>query len=160
MARDGRKRAAKRVESKRRENEKKCKYSWHANIIYSILFTQNYFKPILKGKGVIETDFQERGVHDYRKDACLTMNDFEKVILHCIIFYNSNRILERFPFTEDMLEAEVKPIPCHVWKWACDNLGANFMDVTGEKLIQVLLPRTIGKFRRYGLAVNGISWKN
>lgn len=121
---------------------------------------QNYLKPILKGKGVIETDFQERGVHDYRKDACLTMNDFEKVILHCIIFYNSNRILERFPFTEDMLEAEVKPIPCHVWKWACDNLGANFMDVTGEKLIQVLLPRTIGKFSRYGLAVNGMHYHN
>lgn len=121
---------------------------------------QNYFKPILKGKGVIETDFQERGVHDYRKDACLTMNDFEKVILHCIIFYNSSRILERFPFTEDMLEAEVKPIPCHVWKWACDNLGANFMDVTGEKLIQVLLPRTIGKFSRYGLAVNGMHYHN
>lgn len=96
----------------------------------------------------------------YRQDACLTMNDFEKVILHCIIFYNSNRVLERFPFTEDMLEAEVKPIPCQVWKWACDNLGANFMDVTGEKLIQVLLPRTIGKFSRYGLAVNGMHYHN
>ena len=121
---------------------------------------QSEYKKYLKGKGVIETDFQERGVHDYRKDACLTMNDFEKVILHCIIFYNSSRILERFPFTEDMLEAEVKPIPCHVWKWACDNLGANFMDVTGEKLIQVLLPRTIGNFSRYGLAVIGMHYHN
>jgi len=91
---------------------------------------QNYFKPILKGKGVIEVDFQERGSHDYRKDACLTMEQFEKVILNCIIFYNSNRVLERFPFTEDMLEAEVKPIPCHVWKWACEQLGAN---LTGQK---------------------------
>ena len=121
---------------------------------------QNYFKPILKGKGVIETDFQERGVHDYRKDACLTMNDFEKVILHCIIFYNSSRVLDRFPYTEEMLKDEVKPIPCYVWKWACDNLGANFMDVTGERLIQVLLPRTIGKFSRYGLSANGMHYHN
>ena len=34
------------------------------------------------------------------------------------------------------------------------------MDVTGEKLIQVLLPRTIGKFSRYGLAVNGMHYHN
>ena len=121
---------------------------------------QNYFKPILKGKGVIEMDFQERGVRDYRKDACLTMDDFEKVILNCIIFYNSNRVLEKFPFTEEMLEAEVKPIPCHIWKWACEQSGANLMAVNRDKLIKVLLPRTRGKFGRYGLAVNGLHYHN
>ena len=36
---------------------------------------QNLFKPHLKGKGVIEPNFQEQGSHDYRKDACLTMAD-------------------------------------------------------------------------------------
>lgn len=55
---------------------------------------QNTYKPHLKGKGVIEPDYQERGSHDYRKDACLTMADFEKVILRCIIYYNSQRIIE------------------------------------------------------------------
>ncbi len=43
---------------------------------------QNLFKPFLKGKGVIEEDYQERGAHDYRKDACLTIEAFEKIILH------------------------------------------------------------------------------
>lgn len=32
---------------------------------------QGYFKPYLKGKGLIEPDFQERGAHDYRKDYTL-----------------------------------------------------------------------------------------
>ena len=35
---------------------------------------QDSFKPYLKGKGVIDPDFQERGAHDYRKDACLTLS--------------------------------------------------------------------------------------
>ena len=39
---------------------------------------QETYKKYLKGKGVIEPDFQERGAHDYRKDACLTIRDFEK----------------------------------------------------------------------------------
>ena len=61
---------------------------------------QGYFKPYLKGKGVIEPDFQERGRHDYRKDASLTLEQFEKVILYCILFYNTKRILDNFPFTD------------------------------------------------------------
>ena len=39
---------------------------------------QSYFKPYLKGKGVIEPDYQQRGAHDYRLDACLTMEDLKK----------------------------------------------------------------------------------
>ena len=35
---------------------------------------QNAYKKHLKGKGVIEPDSQERGAHDYRKDACLTLS--------------------------------------------------------------------------------------
>jgi hypothetical protein len=45
----------------------------------------------LKGKGLIELDNQKRGAYNYRIDACLTMADFEKIILHCIIYYNSGR---------------------------------------------------------------------
>ena len=50
---------------------------------------QSAFKPHLKGKGVIEPDYQERGAHDYRKDACLTMEQFEKVVLNCILYANT-----------------------------------------------------------------------
>ena len=50
---------------------------------------QNYYKPYLKGKGVIEPDYQQRGAHDYRMDACLTLDEFKKVLLRCIVHYNS-----------------------------------------------------------------------
>lgn len=45
---------------------------------------QSYYKKHLKGKGVINPDFMTRGSHDYRKDACLTIREFEKIILQCI----------------------------------------------------------------------------
>ena len=50
---------------------------------------QSTYKPYLKGKGAIEPDFQERGSHDYRKDACLTLEQFEKILLYCILHYNT-----------------------------------------------------------------------
>ena len=70
---------------------------------------QSEYKKHLKGRGVIEPDYRERGAHDYRKDACLTMRDFETVILRCILYYNSQRILENFPYTEEMLQEGVQP---------------------------------------------------
>lgn len=121
---------------------------------------QGYFKPYLKGKGLIEPDFQERGAHDYRKDACLTMNDFEKILLHCIIYYNSQRILENFPYTEEMLKAEIKPYASCIWKWGMKSVGNQLINISMEELIFTLLPRTEGKFTRFGLKVNRMRYHN
>ena len=119
---------------------------------------QANYKKHLKGKGVIEPDYQERGAHDYRKDACLTMTDFEKIILHCIIYYNSQRTLEKFPYTEFMIAANIKPYASCIWNWGKSQIGANLIEVSAEELILTLLPRTTGKFSRFGLKVNKIRY--
>ena len=115
---------------------------------------QSLYKPHLKGKGIIEPDFQERGGHDYRKDACLTMDEFERVLIHCIIYYNSKRVLEGFPYTKDMVEANVQPYAASIWNWSSTQPGSNLIEVSPEQLRLTLLPRTTGKFSRKGLIVN------
>ena len=115
---------------------------------------QDSYKPYLRGRGVIESDYQERGAHDYRKDACLTLETFEKIILHCIIFYNTKRVIENFSYTEDMLSANVKPYANSIWNWNKNQQGANLIDIDSKTLMLTLLPRTEGKFTRFGLKVN------
>lgn len=119
---------------------------------------QEMYKKHLKGKGVIEPDYQERGVHDYRKDACLTMMDFEKIILHCMIYYNSKRIIENFPYTEAMIADKVKPYASCIWEWGKSLIGANLIGVDSRGLMLTLLPRTTGKFGRTGLKVNKLRY--
>ena len=119
---------------------------------------QGMYKKHLKGRGVIEPDYQERGTHDYRKDACLTITDFEKIILHCMIYYNSQRIIENFPYTEAMIDAQVKPYASCIWKWGKSQIGANLIDVDSRELILTLLPRTTGRFGRTGLKVNKLRY--
>ena len=119
---------------------------------------QDTYKKHLKGKGVIEPDYQERGAHDYRKDACLTMRDFEKIILYSIIYYNSQRIIENFPYTEEMIADDVKPYSSSIWNWGISQMGANLITVTQKELALTLLPRTTGKFSRYGLTVNKLRY--
>ena len=121
---------------------------------------QNLYKKNLKGKGVIEPDFQERGAHDYRKDACITMQNFEKIMLRCIIYYNTANILEDYPFTEDMLEKNIKPYSNTLWDYGCSLSGANLISASKEKLTLCLLPRTLGTYSRNGLSVNKMHYKN
>lgn len=121
---------------------------------------QSLYKKNLKGKGVIEPDFQERGAHDYRKDACITMQNFEKIILRCIIYYNTANILEDYPFTEDMLEKDIKPYSNALWNYGCSLSGANLISTSKEHLTLCLLPRTLGTYSRNGLAVNKMHYKN
>lgn len=119
---------------------------------------QATFKPYLKGKGVIEPDYQERGAHDYRKDACLTLEMFESVLIHCIIYYNSKRIIENFPYTKEMLSANVPPHSSDIWNWGMSQPGANLIAVSREQLLLTLMPRTTGTFTRYGLKVNQLRY--
>lgn len=119
---------------------------------------QNLYKPYLKGKGVIEPDFQQRGKHDYRKDACLTLRDFETIILRCIIYYNSQRVLEAFPYTETMLVKKIKPYACDIWNWGRQQEGVTLIPINHTQLMLTLLPRTKGIFSRKGLTVNNLHY--
>lgn len=121
---------------------------------------QDLFRPYLKGRGLIEPDFQERGAHDYRKDACLTLEQFEKVLIRCIIYYNSQRIIENFPYTADMLESKVAPYANDIFSYGMNLEGVNLVKVDKRQLMLTLLPRTTGKFTRSGLIVNRVRYKN
>lgn len=120
---------------------------------------QDLYKPYLKGRGYVEKDANERGVSDYRLDACLTLRDFERIMLHCIVYLNSKRVID-FPFTDEMIADGVKPYANEIFAWGCRQMGANLIDVEPRRLIQILLPRTTGRFKRNGLNVNGMRYKN
>lgn len=121
---------------------------------------QNLYKEALKGKGVIMPDFQERGSHDYRKDAVLTLQEFERIIVRCIIYYNCERVLQNHPYTSDMLENNVKPYANEIWNYKKKESGANLISVNKRDLTLTLLPHITGRFTRYGLKVNKLRYYN
>lgn len=121
---------------------------------------QNYYKPYFKGKGIIEPDYQERGAHDYRKDASLTLRQFEQIIIRCILFYNSKRIIEKFPYTQDMLKKEIRPYSNEIWTYGLTMPGVNLIEITKEEIELTMLPRTTGKFTRFGLKANKLRYHN
>jgi len=120
---------------------------------------QDSYKQVLKGKGVIMPDFAKRGSHDYRFDTVLTLEDFKKIVVRSIVFYNSQRIVEKYPYTKEMLDDKVKPFASDIWNWMVANNKSNLIQVSKDTLIITLLPRTKAKFTRYGLVVNKLRYE-
>ena len=80
------------------------------------------------------------------------MDEFERIIVKCIIFYNTQRIIENYPFTEEMIG--VKPYASEIWNYKLQSEHKNLIPIDRDNLVMTLFPRTTGKFTRYGLKVN------
>ena len=101
---------------------------------------QERYKPLLRGKGVIEPDAQERWAVDYRSQAVLTLEDFIQVLIHCTVYLNSGRTLSS-GYT-----------PAQLWQSSAPQL----LDVDANSLYLMSLPRAAAKLTRKGVRVNGI----
>lgn len=96
---------------------------------------QGRYKPLLRGKGVIKEDAQERWAVDYRAQASLTLDEFTSVVIHSILFLNSGRLLSN------------GLTPAQQWLKAEDEL----LQVDEHELSCMGLPRTTAQMRRKGI---------
>ena len=113
------------------------------------------FKSHLLYKGVINPDFQERGVRDYRKDARLTLEDFEKILLRCIVSFNTTRIV-KLSYVADI---DIKPFACDIFNKGIDTYPDSFIKVDSDYLNLILLPRVFGTYEKGGIKVFKLHYK-
>ena len=101
---------------------------------------QGRYKPLLRGKGVIELDAQERWAVDYRSQSVLTLDEFVQVVIHCVLYLNAGRSLS---------DAETP-----AQKWLSSNVS--LLTAPSEELHLIVLPRERAKLTRKGLRCNGL----
>lgn len=99
---------------------------------------QGRYKPLLRGKGVIEEDAQERWAVDYRTQAVLDLEEFTQVIIYAVLYLNSGR---RLPDGRT---------PAQKWMEASPHL----LEAPAHELYRKTLPRISGKLTRKGFRVN------
>lgn len=101
---------------------------------------QQRYKPLLRGKGVIEPDSQERWSTDYRSQAVLTLEEFTQVVIHAVVYLNSGRVLKS------------GKTPAQIWLEAAPRL----LEVSTDELRLMSLPRQAVKLARKGFRVNAL----
>lgn len=112
---------------------------------------QSQYKSILRCKGVIEPDAQERWAVDYRTQARLTLKKFTAVLLQCVVYLNSARVLENL--SPDQLQAE--PTAAELWNWCMQTGHSDMLAVSEEELRLLGLPRSEGRLGLNGAYLPG-----
>ena len=105
----------------------------------SIDLLQARYKPILRGRGVIEDDAQERWATDYRAQAVLDLDEFTRVVIHSILYLNSGRLVGG-------------KTPAQTWL----EMSPQLMAVDPQELYVQTLPRDSAKLTRKGIRINRI----
>ena len=121
---------------------------------------QSTYKPLLKGKGVIESDTQERGAPDYRRQGTLDLEQFTAVVLRCVLFYNAKSVQTGFTRTPAMIESNTPPLAASIWSFCETQDDCPVHEATDKKLLYTLLPRAEGKITQRGLEIFGLRFSN
>lgn len=103
---------------------------------------QQRYKPQLRGHGVIEADSQERWATDYRKQAVLDIEQFISVLIYCVVYLNSGRVLSS------------GKTPAKLW----EESESVLLDIDEQELHLLTLPRERGKLTRRGFSYNGLCY--
>ena len=113
---------------------------------------QQKYKPLLRGKGVIEADVQERWAVDYRSQAVFTLEEFTKVVIHCVLYLNSSRMIENGPYKD------TEPTAAALWIRKEQQGRSMMTPIEAEELYRMALPRKFVSLTRKGIIHQGLRY--
>ena len=83
---------------------------------------------------------RERGNHDYRLDACLTLYQFRSLMIRQFLFHNRFHELKEYRRDEAMLSDHVEPYPLDLWNWGLHNRVGQLRQMDADLIRLNLLP--------------------
>lgn len=103
--------------------------------------------------GAINSNFRKRGEKDYRREALLDINDFTRLVLRTIIHHN-NKIMEKYPVTQEMLDDNVNLTPSKIWDWGLNNIGGSLNNYPEQFVKLHLMRKGIATVSEKGILFN------
>ncbi|OJE31681.1 hypothetical protein BAQ47_03265 [Bacillus tropicus] len=131
------------------ENTPPFRADWKGIVEQHFRLINERVKPLLPG--VVRPDFGKRGARDYRLDAKLTLKEFTKIIITCILSHNNNKVLIDYPLDQEMIEREVRPVPTELWKWGRANRAGKLRTYNEDIVRLSLLPVYSAVITRRGI---------
>ncbi|MBD1847879.1 DDE-type integrase/transposase/recombinase [Cyanobacteria bacterium FACHB-63] len=138
------------------ENAASYRADWKAIVERQFRTIHDHVKPFLPG--YIDVDFRKRGGKDYRLDGKLTIKDFTKVIIKCILHHNNKAYIEGYNRQEMMIADDVQPIPAELWRWGIRNRSGRLRSFPEDIIKLNLLPRDRGTVTSRGIRFKGMNY--
>jgi hypothetical protein len=110
-------------------------------------------KGLLFKSGLIDATDEPRVAADSRKQACLTLNDVLKLVLHEIIFYNKYHWMSDYPLSEEMKFENVNPTPNNIFNWGISKGLGRIRQLEKKVIWRNCLPRKSYSISRAGIYI-------
>lgn len=136
------------------ENTPSFRPDWKGIVEKLFDTTQEKIKPFLPG--YIQTDFGERGATDYRLQAKLTLEQYTKIIINFVLYYNKNFYMKNYARDTGMIEDNVKPTPLELWNWGISNRAGKLRKVDPDTVKFYLMPKDKATVTSKGIKFKGI----
>lgn len=118
---------------------------------------QRRYKPLLRGYGAIDLENTREGIRPVASQAYLDINEFTKIFIECVVYYNSCEVHPGLQ-TPETISNDIPPIPCRVWEWKERQNRCDLVKVNSENAMVMLLPRGTGAITRQGLIFNSLRY--
>lgn len=100
--------------------------------------------------GIVKNN-QTRGDEEYRLKANLTIQEFTKLIIKCVLFHNNHHVLSSYVLDEMMLEDTVEKIPSKIWTYGLRNMKGQLRMLPESTIKHHLLPNDTGSVTSRGV---------
>lgn len=90
--------------------------------------------------GYIAEDFQERGGRDYRLDSLLDIDQFTRIIIHCILYYNNHHVIRGYDKLPEMIADGVPAVAIDLWEWGTARRSGTLRSFPTDLVKLSLLP--------------------
>ncbi|MGR0189032.1 Mu transposase C-terminal domain-containing protein [Azospirillum aestuarii] len=105
--------------------------------------------------GYIAQDYRARGGSDYRLDATLDIDQFTRIIIHCILYYNNAHLLRDYDKSAAMIADDVPGIPADLWEWGVARRSGKLRVFPEEQVKLSLLPSDDAVVTAQGIRFQG-----
>jgi hypothetical protein len=111
------------------------------------------FRPYAEGY-VTGAIGKKRAGRDYRLDAELTLNEITRIIIYCVLNYNTKHVMDAYDADYD-IPTELPHNPLALWNWGIKNRTGKLRSVSEELAIVNLLPHTEASVTENGIKLFG-----
>lgn len=91
--------------------------------------------------GVVQNgDLKERGQTEYRLQANLTIDEFTRILIKCVLFHNNHHVLNEYVLDEKMIEQGIEKIPSQIWEYGVKHMKGQLRVLSEQTVKMHLLP--------------------
>jgi hypothetical protein len=106
--------------------------------------------------GYIQEDYLQRGGTDYRLDAMLNIDQFTRIMIYCVRYYNTQHQLKSYNFDPEMIHDKVPAIPVELWNWGIVHRSGRLRRYPDDMVRLSLLPHGEATVTERGIRLFGL----